>query len=75
MGNRLTCCGNRNLRAEQNNELIIEESNSKVLGTIKVSNVDSPNMSSATVGGKKKGTKKQSIIRALESGEDISRYQ
>ena len=71
MGNRLTCCGNKNVRAEQNNELIIEDS--RVL--VKVSNVDSPNKSSATVGGNKKGSKSKSILRGLESGEDVSRYQ
>lgn len=37
MGNRLACCGGKNIRGEGENELILEES--RVLH-LKVSNVD-----------------------------------
>lgn len=38
MGNKLTCCGNKNLSTDHKDELIIEES--QVLKIYKVSNAD-----------------------------------
>lgn len=70
MGNRLACCSGRNIRAEKHNELIIEES--RILH-LKVSNLETPQKSSAT--GKQNARTKNSIIRQIESGEDLSKFQ